>query len=326
MKEDGSIIQPNHISTARFKVSIIEKNIIYVILDKLQNRMNKDLNQVYNQKEIIDVIIEMKKVDKNGNYRQILNAIKTLGSKHVEYELQIPQTKRIIETSTSLVSGVQHEKYSEFISVKVPPDAYKFFCYIGGGFTSFQKVIAISLNSIYSKLMYELCNRWVDKGGYSTSIIELKKYLNTGEKYKQIAHLRNKVLDTTIKELKRKADLFFSYTLIKTGRKYTHIKIKIHRNTSDQNSGFIGVKAEQYTYVYGFLSKFFPNYVDNKALHYTELLAKYELIQRADGRFKRLNEELNSGQKTMKDAYSLLLHVILPEFGIKTKPKKPNHT
>ena len=207
----------------------------------------------------------------------------------------------------------------------VPSSACRFFCYIGGGFTSFQKTIAISLSSIYSKSLYELCCRWVDRGGYNCTIEEFKMHLSIIDKYKQIAHLRNKVLNTSEKELKQKADLYFTYSLKKDGRKYTTISIKIHRNTKVKNE-YYGVREKHYAYVYSFLNRYFPNYIDDKALTYSESLATSGNLDKAYSRFIRLDDEFTSGSKNKVDICNLLLKVILPEMGVITKIKNKNHT
>lgn len=320
MKKDEFIIQPNHISTARYNLSALEKNILYTIVDKLQFQMTKNSFNEFTEQE---VKILLRTIEKNNNYSRIRKAVISLGSKHVEFEINIPGTDKVKKTLTVLISGFDYIPNSGEISFKVPSSACVFFCYIGGGYTSLQKCIAISLNSIFSKYMYELCCRWIDRGGYTCTILNLRSYLSVGEKYVQLAHFRNKVLNTALKELKQKADYYFSYTLIKkNSRKYTDIAIKIHKNVSNQESKFIGVDEKKYNYTYRFLCIFFPNYVDDKALVYCEKLTSNSKLNFAYERFKKLDQEYSSGSKTNLDIKNLLDYVILPEFGVKEKPKK----
>lgn len=326
MINQEKIRQPNHVSTARFTLTVLEKNIIYIVIDELQKIMNKDFNEVYKEQEIK---IELKKIDRNNNYSRIRKAIKSLASKQVEYQVIIPggtgKSERIQENITSLVSGLKYEKQSQFISFMVPSSACRFFCYIGGGFTSFQKTIAISLSSVYSKLLYELCCRWVDKGGYSCSIDDLKVYLSISEKYSKISHFKQKVLDASVKELKDKADLFFSYSLQKEGRKFSKISIKIHKNAIDRGE-YYGVREEHYAYVYAFLNRFYPNYINDKALKYTEALAEENNIDKGYYRFQRLDDDFTYGRKTKVDILNLLNQIILPELGVKIYTANPKTT
>lgn len=316
MENSNKIKQPNHVSTARFNhsLSVLEKNIIYTIIDELQKKMSRDLNQKYIHQKIT---IELKTLEKNKNYNRIKNAIKKLGSKHVEFDYVIPKTGKITGFSTSLISGLRHEYKSGLITLNIPEDACRFFCYIGGGFTSFQKTIAISLNSIYSKQLYELCCRWEDRGGYRCTIDELKIYLSITNKYTQIAHLRTKVLEQSKEELKKKADLFFTYNLIKTGRKYSKISFKIHRNTQGHKE-YYGIREEYFIYIYNFLARFFPNNIDNKARIYTDTIANKGYIDKAYYRFIKLEDQIENRHKTRTDINNILIKSILPEYGIST--------
>jgi plasmid replication initiation protein len=319
LENSKKIKQPNHVSTARFNYSltVLEKNIIYTIIDELQKNMSRDLNQKYiNQR----ITVELKTLEQNRNYSRIKNAIKKLGSKHVEFDFVIPKTGKISGFSTSLISGIRHEYNSKFITLNIPEDACRFFCYIGGGFTSFQKTIAISLNSIHSKQLYELCCRWEDKGGYSCDIEELKIYLSITDKYDQIAHLRVKVLEKSKEELRKKADLFFTYNLTKVGRKYSKIAIKIHRNTQG-NEEYYGVREEHFIYIYNFLARFFPNHEDSKAKNYTEIIANGGYVEKAYYRFIKLEDQLEARYRTKTDIRNILIKSIFPEFGISTVDK-----
>lgn len=324
MESSKKIKQPNHVSTARFNYSltVLEKNIIYTIIEELQKIMSRDLNQKYiNQR----ITVELKTLEQNRNYSRIKNAIKKLGSKHVEFDVVIPKTGKMTGFSTSLISGLRHEYNSGLIILNIPEDACRFFCYIGGGFTSFQKTIAISLNSVYSKYLYELCCRWEDRGGYSCSIEELKIYLSITDKYNQIVHLRAKVLEQAKEELKKKADLFFTYSLTKVGRKYSNISFKIHRNTQG-NEEYYGVREEHFIYVYNFLIRFFPNYDDNKAANYADIIANGGYVEKAYYRFVKLEDQLEARYKTKKDIKNILLKSILPEYGISTVNKTKSHS
>lgn len=324
MESSKKIKQPNHVSTARFNYSltVLEKNIIYTIIEELQKIMSRDLNQKYiNQR----ITVELKTLEQNRNYSRIKNAIKKLGSKHVEFDVVIPQTGKMTGFSTSLISGLRHEYNSGLIILNIPEDACRFFCYIGGGFTSFQKTIAISLNSVYSKYLYELCCRWEDRGGYSCSIEELKIYLSITDKYNQIVHLRAKVLEQAKEELKKKADLFFTYSLKKVGRKYSKISFKIHRNTQG-NEEYYGVREEHFIYVYNFLIRFFPNYDDNKAANYADIISNGGYVEKAYYRFIKLEDQLEARFKTKKDIKNILIKSILPEYGISTVNKTKSHS
>ena len=134
-------------------------------------------------------------------------------------------------------------------------------------------------------------------------------------KYKQISHLRTRVLEDSKRELEMKADIFFSYTLNKKGKTYQSISFKFHRNTEIKDQ-YRGVKSEQYIFVYNFLNRFFSNQMDSKALDYSESIANAGKIDMAYSRFLRLDDEFTAGIKTKDDIKNLLKIVILKELGV----------
>ncbi|QXP69322.1 replication initiation protein [Polaribacter sp. R2A056_3_33] len=314
MTTSDTIKQPNHILTSRFTLSALEKNIIYVVLGQLQKVMTKDMNQDFKEQKIV---IKLKLLDNNRNYSRIKKAIKSLSSKQVEFEMNIPngnKADKIQDCVTSLVSGLTYERNSEYVYFWVPSSACRFFCYIGGGYTRFQKTIALSLTKNASKCMYEFCCRWIDKGGYQCSIEEFRLLMNTGSKYKQISHLRARLLEDSKQELKNKADIFFDYSLKKKGKSYHSISFKFHRNTEIKDK-YNGVKSEQYIFIYNFLNRFFSNQMDSKALHYSESIAESGKTDDAYYRFLRLDDDFTMGRKTKDDIKNLLKAVILKELG-----------
>lgn len=310
MERRDKIRQPNHVSTARYSLSVMEMNIMYIMVDELQKKMSDDFNGDYVEEHIT---IELSRIDKNNNYSRIIKSVKSLMMKSVEFVYNVPNTSKIKERSTVIISGYDHVKKSQYITIDVPSKISKFLCFIGGGYTSFQKTIALSLNSVYSKRMYELCCRFNDKGGYSNSISQFREYLNiSSEKYQKISHLKTKVLDVAERELQKKADFYFSYDLKKSGRKFTSISIKIHKNVK-VNEKYVGIKQKTYKSVYQFLCRFFPTYIDNSALIYTENMASNGTLEKANDRFGRLDDHIALGLKTKEDVKNLLKTIILKE-------------
>ena len=316
------IRQPNHISTARFSLSVMEMNIMYLIVDSLQKKLDNDFNSTYKEEQIT---IELSKIDKNNNYSRVKSAVKSLMTKSVEFVYNLPDSTKISESSTVIVSGYEHIKQTHYITIDVPAKISKFLCYIGGGYTAFQKTIAISLNSVYSKKMYELCCRFHDRGGYNNSILKFKEYLNITDKYKKISHLKSKVLETAKYELKLKADFYFSYSLSKERRSFNKISIKIHTNVA-VNKKYIGFQQKTYSFVYTFLCRFFPTYIDNSALFYTDNLALNGTLETAKNRFQRLDDDISFGRKTKADVLNLLKKIILKELGAFKSSQKEKTT
>ncbi|MFV1450307.1 replication initiation protein [Maribacter sp. HS] len=316
--------QPNHIAASNLTLKTLEWNIIFTIIGKLQHCLKKDFNYNYTEQE---VKIYFKELDDNNNYSRIRKAFSAIKAKEVEFEVNVPGTNKVKKKVTSLVSGLDYIIKSEYVTFYIPKSACIYFCYIGGGYTRLQLCIAIDLSSVYSKMMYQFCCRWKDKGGYNCTIEKFREWLNITNKLKQNAHLRQKVLDVAAKELKTKADYYFTYQLLKKGNiRFTYISFKIHKNKINPQDRYLGISEKQYGYVYRFLTIFYPTIENDKAYSTIEaIIAKGNLTQSYQ-RFQRLEDELSNGIKTRRDVKNLLDYVILNELGgIPIKINKKSH-
>ena len=94
------------------------------------------------------------------------------------------------------------------------------------GFTELVFEEIFTLRSVYSWKVLEILRQWVKRTNSLTmSLAELRERLCMPDsKYKRIVDLRRYVLDSTLKELNRETVFNLSYELLRTGRKFTHIK------------------------------------------------------------------------------------------------------
>lgn len=97
-------------------------------------------------------------------------------------------------------------------------------------FTRFNIQNIKPLTSIHAIRMYELCKQFDDTGWRIIELDELRKMLKLEGKYKDNKDLRKWVLDVAKKQINTNTDINIDYELIKQGRKYTKIRLKIEKN------------------------------------------------------------------------------------------------
>ena len=118
-------------------------------------------------------------------------------------------------------------------------------------------MIIKGLKSKYSIVLYELCKDYEKAEIPIMTIEQLRTILDVqGKKsYQRFDNLKNRVLEPVINELNTNPDVHFtiSYSLIKKGVQYTHIKFHISpkkalpANSTESNmSGFLSVIPEKY--------------------------------------------------------------------------------
>ncbi|BDD13175.1 replication protein B (plasmid) [Fulvitalea axinellae] len=310
-----TLIQPNQVTNAKYSFSKIQKNILYHVISELQPRMTKGEVKMEETK----ITLKLRDIDTNRNYQRVIDECKKMMRKQISYVLNKDNGKSTIVLATT-VAAVTHDHGSEEISFILPSYAMPFFCYYGAlGFTSYQKVLALSLKSTYSKRFYELCNRWKDKGGFTIPLKELREMLELENKYPKISHFRARVMDPAQKELQEVADVWFEYELSKfKSRSYNRISFKIfQRNAKGEavrKDPSKATKKEKYSYVVRFLYLTFPAHHSNKAVEITDALMKMKYLDEVYSRFMRLERDLNLGKKNRADIERVTRFILKEDF------------
>jgi plasmid replication initiation protein len=302
------IIQPNKVTNARYQFSAVQKNILYHIIGKMQDKMEK-------QKTLFEGTVfsfKLTDLEKNGNYAMIRREVKKMLQMPVEYEVN--REDGLHDIITTLIASVDHTYKSDEIKIEVTSKAMEFLSYIGQGFTKYQKTIAINLSSIYAKRMYELCNRFKDVGGFSYSLKEFRELMGLNEKYQHLSELKKRVLEVAKKQLKDSADVWFEYDLKKiNSRSFNHINVAIHSN---EISTGIGETAEIQAYMFRLISLAYPAYKDNTALKISETLIETGKAQEIYKKLKRLDDKLSKGEHPAKIA-NIIKKLLREDYGLK---------
>ena len=311
------IIQPNRITYAKFDLTAVQRNIVYLIIGKIQKHMTKDnlLNRDLFNNFIVTVDADL--LVKSNNYDSIYDAAKKLQKMIFEYDYTADDGR--YRSSAVFVSTISQKRGNRYIDLTINKDAIPVLLYIGVGvgFTRFQKTIAISLKSVYAKRMYELCNRWKDRGGFLISIKEFREMLSIGSRYKQISDLRKRVLNPAQKELKETADVWFEYDLKKyNSRSYNMIEFKVF----SQNPLELPSKKDKsgiYMDVVNVLSIAYPLTKDGTSAFIADRIEERGRLEELYQRLRRLEDELKKGQKTKTDVIKLIKYIIRVDFGVK---------
>ena len=208
-------------------MSALEKNILYMLMAQLSE---EDTPQKI--------------------YRVAIRELQQLTGRDVDHAQFSRTTKKLVgrllhtrydedkELSLNILSSGEYKPHSGAIELELSQEIRVFLFALKNNFTQFGFSIALSLKSKYSKRIYEMLCQYRDTGLLKISIDELKARLclvdskTRKEKYPKHGLLRAKVLDVAQKELNEKADIRFSYTAKKTGKKYTHLLFTI-RNKAE---------------------------------------------------------------------------------------------
>ncbi len=116
-------------------------------------------------------------------------------------------------------------QYESYVQIRLAPEIFQVFLDFSKGFRKYELEVSFKFDSAYSMRVYELVSRKTEPITYQ--IDELKKMFGIEDKYKnRPSDFIKYVIKPTQKELTKTAPYSFQFEPIKTGRSFTHIKLK----------------------------------------------------------------------------------------------------
>ena len=220
----------NKLIEGRFNLSAMEKRVFYLILTELQ-RQEHELTDP-NTGEYVDLRAVLKRhlvlKGAEGIESQVKAAIKKLMGNVVEFEIEEGKPWK----SYPLLAMAEWHLGGDII-VEVRKDMIPHLIDAKNKYTIIGVVAMISLSSIGSQRMYELCCKYRGVGGFTRSLEELKKSLGVSDKYSQFGAFNNRVLSKACEDIKHlfdenMSDFYFEYSVDKKDtRSVQSIKFKI---------------------------------------------------------------------------------------------------
>ena len=220
--ESKLIVQDNAITSARYEMNALEKNIIYMMMAQLRKDDNADTIYYISVRELMD------KTGTRNSYDDFKRATEQL----VGRVLQIHRPNGNL-LQVAMISSAEYIVGQGIIEIGLDPKIRPFFFDLKQNFTAFQLHMALSLDSKYAKRVYEMLAQYRNLGALTIDVIELKRRLylyddKTGtEQYKNWADFERRILTVAQKEINEKTDLRIMYTPIKAGRRVGSLKFTI---------------------------------------------------------------------------------------------------
>ncbi|MEM6814096.1 MAG: replication initiation protein [Bacteroidota bacterium] len=226
--------QPNHITMARMDFEVVEKRLMYYVLNNIETGINIQ-PELFNKNVTVKIPISLLG---ETNYGRIRQAAEKLQTRQIWLKDDPKQKKFDVITPFPRIAANR-----DHIELTVFSDILPYFLELKSGYTEYKLKAAIALTSKYSQRFYEFLSRWKDTGYWGPVTIEhLKELLFIEDKYSDIYLFKKKVLDIAKKELKKKTEISFEYRLIKEGRRFTKIEFDIYY--SPENDEF--QKVDEY--------------------------------------------------------------------------------
>jgi plasmid replication initiation protein len=229
MSEGKLIVQDNAITSARYEMSALEKNIIYMMMAQLKKDDGADTIYYVSVREL------MNKTGTRNSYEDFKRATGSL----IGRVLQIRRPNGNL-LQIAMISSAEYIAGQGVIEIGMDPKIRPFFFDLKQNFTTFQLHMALSLDSKYSKRIYEMMSQYKNIGELRIEVLELKRRLQlvdekTGdEQYRNWADFERRILHVAQKEINDKTDIKLDYQVKKKGRKVSELTFIIKAGTPQQ--------------------------------------------------------------------------------------------
>lgn len=231
--ENKDVIQSYILTTAKYSYSVVEKRILYRIVESLQEltfgqKLNDHISVSINLFYDHDFTLKVSTLlngEEDQNYGRVKDALLALNKKTITVEDgEKWQTFNIIERpEITFRSG--------FVKFRLSPFMARAFLNYSKGFSKFELETAFSFENIYAMRFYELLSN--QKIPITYTFDKMKAMFCISDKYKKNGDFVRFVIDAVKKELDKKSPYSFEYSIIKRGKLFYAIKffpVKIGEN------------------------------------------------------------------------------------------------
>ncbi len=232
-KDNKLITQDNAITSARYEMSALERNMIYMLMAEL--KQTDTAETLY----YISVSALMALTKTKNSYEDFKRATENL----VGRVLTIVRPNGNL-LQVSMISSAEYINGQGIIEISLDPKIRPYFFDLKQNFTTFQLHMALSMTSKYSKRIYEMLSQFKDLGTLKIDVLELKSRLSLydekkgEEQYTNWNDFARRILNVAKKEINEKTDLIIDFEGVKKGRKFVQIIFSIGRKDAPSTLPF----------------------------------------------------------------------------------------
>ncbi len=211
--------QHNAITEARYEMTALEKDIVYLLISKIQETDEFGKEYLIHANELIKTIGNKTADALNKATIRLISRVYTIKEENGDL-LQV-----------SLMTVAKFCNKTKELRVKISKNILPYLISLKRNYTEFELNMALSLKGKYSKRLYEILSQHKGIGSFTISVKVLKERFKlidkNKEKYEGWTAFEEAILIKPQSEICAKTDLTFTYEALKTGNKYTDINFKI---------------------------------------------------------------------------------------------------
>lgn len=221
---DKVVAKANDLIRARHTLSTMEQRVFVMMVAKLGRASDFPVQEVP-----IREIADTSDIDGSNVYRVAQDICDSLVDQTVDIHDESEDGNRRY-TTYNCFSMCQYEEGKGVIRAKFNEDMSPFLLKLKRRFTLYLVTVFLRLRSKYSTQIYELLKMRQGISNLRMSVEEFRETLGLEDKYTEFAQMKRRVIEQARGELKKRADIYFTYRVLRDGRRAESIQFYIHEN------------------------------------------------------------------------------------------------
>jgi plasmid replication initiation protein len=226
--EKRQVNMGNDLTQAAHNLTLAEKRVVMSCVAQLDS-LRLESGRYKIKLSAID-FAEVFKIDTRTAYDQLKAVAARLYERSVKREIETPRGKKI--TKHRWVSGIAYHEGEGWIELGFSHEITPYLVALRGNHTSYKLEQASALRSVYSWRLLEMFSQFKSTGLLRISIEDFCHAMEAPETYrKNFKDLRNRVIDSAVKELRDKDNWLIEWEGTKRGgRKITGLEFHFKQN------------------------------------------------------------------------------------------------
>ncbi len=306
------IAQSNDLTKAKYDFDVIEKRIIYFLIQAIREQFVEKQGS----RNLFDNMIVQINTDALRKVNDNLNRVYEKAKKLRERSIVINDKDKFL--SVGYINYAKHVKNKPYMEFEISREILPYLVELAKNFTTYSLTVAISLRSIYSQRFYELCSQYRAKGYFFISIDELKTMFKIEDKYKDFAQLNQRVIKPAEQELKElydkgQSELYFTYKIrTKEGKKVTSLEFIIQKK-DDFYDESESTTEEYMMFITMYMKQFFARDEKYQNRVFAAIKNDYVKIREVSDKLRQKGRDYGSKPAEMP---KIIRHVLKEDFGI----------
>lgn len=310
MEKTPMIYQSNAITEGRYQFDLIEKRIVYFIINECRKQY---VETQKGQRDIFDDLVIQLPVDSirkaDTNIKRVYDSARNLRKKDIEINTDSTWL------NVGFINYTKHNKKTNTLEVGVSKEILPYLVELTERFTSYQLAVAITLKSTYTQRMYEICSQWKNKGYCYYKLENLRRILKCEDKFKTFGEFRRGVLEISAKELKENydqgvCDLWFEWEILdKERKKVKTLEFKI--KTKENNKTVVYTIEDLQHFIRNMAQASFPKDKEYVSRIVSACGKDYDLAEKLALKLKKKQSEYS-----IKELPAILRYILKEDFQI----------